>query len=132
MDAYRDLAESDPIVLDSGADTEAGERAAAQFVAMTERPTAIIAANDMVAFGLISALAAQGVRIPTDVSVVGFDGLSLGARYNPALTTVRQPIADMGAIAIDLAEKKAADGSVGHVVLEPQLLVRASTTGPRT
>ena len=38
----------------------------------------------------------------------------------------------MGAIAIDLAEKKAADGSVGHVVLEPQLLVRASTTGPRT
>ena len=60
MDAYRDLADGDPIVLDSGADTEAGERAAAQFVAMTDRPTAIIAANDMVAFGLISALAAAG------------------------------------------------------------------------
>ena len=130
MEAYRDLADGDPIMLDSGSDTGASERAAAHFVAMTERPTAIIAANDMVAFGVISALAAQGFHVPTDVSVVGFDGLALGARFNPALTTVRQPIADMGNIAIDLAEKKAADGSVEHVVLTPELLVRASTAGP--
>jgi LacI family transcriptional regulator len=54
----------------------------------------------------------------------------LSARFNPVLTTVRQPIADMGNIAIDLAEKKAADGSVDHVVLTPELLVRASTAGP--
>ena len=83
MDAYRDLAEGDPIVLDSGADTEAGERAAAQFIAMTDRPTAIIAANDMTAFAVISALAAQGVRIPTDVSVIGFDGLTLERALQP-------------------------------------------------
>jgi LacI family transcriptional regulator len=130
MDAYRGLADGDPIVLDSGPDTEAGERAAAQFVAMANRPTAIIAANDMAAFAVISSLAAQGLRVPEDVSVIGFDGLSLGGRFNPGLTTIRQPIADMGAIAIDLAEKKAADGSVGHVVLQPELLVRASTAGP--
>jgi DNA-binding LacI/PurR family transcriptional regulator len=97
---------------------------------MTNRPTAIIAANDMTAFGVISALAARGLRVPEDVSVIGFDGLSLGARFNPGLTTIRQPIADMGAIAIDLAEKRAADGSIGHVVLQPELLVRASTAGP--
>jgi DNA-binding LacI/PurR family transcriptional regulator len=131
MDAYRDLADGEPIVLDSGADTEAGERAAAQFAAMAKPPTAIIAANDMVAFGVISALARRGFRVPDDVSVVGFDGLALGARFNPALTTVRQPIADMGSIAIELAEKKAADGSAGHIVLEPELLVRASTARPR-
>ena len=131
MDAYRDLADGEPIVLDSGADTEAGGRAAAHFAAMAEPPTAIIAANDMVAFGVISALASRGFRVPEDVSVVGFDGLALGARFNPALTTVRQPIADMGSIAIELAEKKAADGSAGHIVLEPELLVRASTAGPR-
>jgi DNA-binding LacI/PurR family transcriptional regulator len=130
LDAYRDLADGDPIVLDSGADTEAGERAAAHFLAMTDRPTAIVAANDMTAFGLVSALAAQGLSIPRDVSVVGFDGLALGARFNPVLTTVNQPIADMGNIAIDLAEKKAADGSVDHVVLTPELLVRASTARP--
>lgn len=131
MDAYCDLAHGNPIVLDSGADTEAGERAAAQFAGMAERPTAIIAANDMVAFGVISALAFRGFRVPVDVSVVGFDGLALGARFNPALTTVSQPIAEMGSIAIELAEKKAADGSSGHVILEPKLLVRSSTAGPR-
>jgi LacI family transcriptional regulator len=129
MDAYRDLADGDPVVLDAGADTQAGERAAAHFVAMTNRPTAIIAANDMTAFGVVSALAARGLRVPEDVSVIGFDGLSLGGRFNPALTTIRQPIADMGGIAMDLAEKKTADGSVGHVVLQPELLVRASTAG---
>ena len=130
MAAYNDLADGDPIVLDRGSDADAGERAAVHFMAMTDRPTAIIAANDMTAFGLISALAGQGIRVPTDVSVIGFDGLSLGARFNPALTTICQPIADMGNIAIDLGEKKAADGSVNHVVLTPQLLVRASTAGP--
>jgi DNA-binding LacI/PurR family transcriptional regulator len=96
---------------------------------MTNRPTAIIAANDMTAFGVISALAARGLRVPEDVSVIGFDGLSLGGRFNPGLTTIRQPIADMGSIAMDLAERKAADGSVGHVMLQPELLVRASTAG---
>lgn len=130
MDAYRELADGEPIVLDGAADTGAAERAAAQFVAMNNRPTAIIAANDMTAFGVISALAAQGFRVPDDVSVIGFDGLSLGERFNPGLTTIRQPIADMGSIAIDLAEKKAADGSIGHVVLQPELLVRASTAEP--
>jgi DNA-binding LacI/PurR family transcriptional regulator len=84
----------------------------------------------MAAFAVISALSAQGLRVPTDVSVIGFDGLTLGARFNPALTTICQPIADMGHIAIDLAEKKAANGSVNHVVLTPELLVRASTAAP--
>jgi LacI family transcriptional regulator len=97
---------------------------------VTDPPTAIIAGNDMTAFGVISKLAAQGLRVPTDVSVVGFDGLVLSARYNPVLTTIRQPIAVMGNIAIDLAEKKALDGSVDHVVLTPELLVGASTAGP--
>lgn len=128
FDAYRKWAGSDQIVLDSGADTEAGERAAEHYLAMTAPPTAIIAASDMTAFALISALAVKGVNTPRDVSVIGFDGLSLGARFNPRLTTIQQPIADMGSIAIDLAEKKAADGAVEHVLLTPQLLVRDSTS----
>ena len=127
MDAYRDLVEGEPLILDDGSDAEAGERAAARFVSLAERPTAIIAASDLVAFGLVSALAAHGVQVPADVSVIGFDGLALGVRFNPALTTIRQPIADMGDIALDLAEKKAVDGTVDHVVLTPELLVRAST-----
>ena len=57
----------------------------------------------MVAFAVISALGQNGIRVPEDVSVMGFDGLALGARFYPPLTTVRQPIADMGNIAIELA-----------------------------
>jgi DNA-binding LacI/PurR family transcriptional regulator/predicted dehydrogenase len=130
LDAYSELAGAESIVLDSGVDADAGARGAAQLLAVTDPPTAIIAGNDMTAFGVISKLVAQGLRVPTDVSVVGFDGLVLSARYNPVLTTIRQPIADMGNIAIDLAEKKALDGSVDHVVLTPELLVGASTAGP--
>ena len=132
LGAYEDLAAGDSIVLDNGSDHGAGERAAARFVTMRQRPTAIIAANDMTAFALISALAGLGLDVPGDVSVIGFDGLDFGARFNPALTSIRQPIADLGSFAIDLAEKKAADGFVDHIVLAPELLVRASTAGPRT
>ncbi|WP_239155593.1 LacI family DNA-binding transcriptional regulator [Amycolatopsis sp. FDAARGOS 1241] len=130
--AYEALAaelEMPATVLDTGSGPEAGERAAERFAGLTrgQRPTAVIAANDMVAFAFVSALGARGVSVPHEVSVMGFDGLELGARFNPRLTTVRQPIADMGAIAIDLAEKLLADGEARHVVLSPDLLVRAST-----
>jgi len=135
MDAYLELSaegSGTPLVLDSGSDQDAGARAAKHFLEMDNPPTAIIAANDMVAFAVISALGQSGIRVPEDVSVIGFDGLAMGARFNPPLTTVRQPIADMGNIAIELAEKQNLNGSVDHVVLEPELLVRASTAGPRT
>jgi DNA-binding LacI/PurR family transcriptional regulator len=67
------------------------------------------------------------MAVPGDVSVVGFDGLPLGDRCNPPLTSVQQPIADMGRIAVRLAEQAAKGGPVEHVVLQPQLLVRSST-----
>jgi DNA-binding LacI/PurR family transcriptional regulator len=131
--AYRTLAEKHgmtPIELDSsGIGVGAGERAAEELVSMLQRPTAVVAGNDMVAFGLISSLGSRGLSVPNDVSVVGFDGLVLGARSNPPLTSVQQPIAEMGRIAISLAERAAQNGHVEDVVLQPRLLVRSST-GP--
>lgn len=115
-----------PIEFSSGIGAEAGERAAEELASMAERPSAVIAANDMVAFGLISSLGSRGLYVPNDVSVVGFDGLALGACSNPPLTSVQQPITEMGRIAINLAER-GAHGHVDHVVLEPRLLVRSST-----
>jgi len=67
------------------------------------------------------------MSVPGDISVVGFDGLPVFARSNPPLTSVQQPIAEMGRIAIRLAEQAANGGEVEHVVLQPQLLVRSST-----
>jgi DNA-binding LacI/PurR family transcriptional regulator len=117
-----------PIELNSdGIGFEAAEQAAAELASMVERPSAVIAGNDMMAIGLISALGTRGISVPLDISVVGFDGLPLGARSNPPLTSVEQPIHDIGRIAIDLAERAAANGSVEHVVLEPRLLIRSST-----
>jgi len=130
--AYQAMAERHglaSIELSSGVGLDAGERATEDLIRMPQRPSAIIAANDMVAFGLISALGARGLSVPDDVSVVGFDGLALGARSNPPLTSVQQPIAEMGRIAIDLAELAAQNGRVEHVVLQPELIVRSST-GP--
>ena len=130
--AYRELAglhRMAPIELNAGIGVEAGERAAEELVSMLQRPSAVIAANDMVAFGLISSLGSRGLSVPNDVSVVGFDGLVLGARSNPPLTSVQQPIAQMGRIAISLAERAAQNGHVEDVVLQPRLLVRSST-GP--
>jgi DNA-binding LacI/PurR family transcriptional regulator len=130
-EAYRTLAEKDgmtPVELDrTGVGVGTGERAAEELVTMRERPTAVVAGNDLVAFGLISGLGSRGVSVPGDVSVVGFDGVPFGARCNPPLTSVQQPITEMGRIAIRLAEQAANGGSIEHVVLQPQLLVRSST-----
>ncbi|MFT4227233.1 LacI family DNA-binding transcriptional regulator [Micropruina sp.] len=132
-EAYRKLAEKHgmtPLELGSSViGVEAGERAAEELVNLRERPTAVVAGNDQIAFGLISALGSRGMSVPGDVSVVGFDGLPLGASSNPPLTSVQQPIGEMGRIAIHLAQQAANGGPIEHVVLQPQLLVRSST-GP--
>ena len=77
----------------------------------------------------ISSLGSRGLSVPNDVSVVGFDGLVLGARSNPPLTLGTATHRRMGRIAISLAERAAQNAVVEDVVLQPRLLVRSST-GP--
>jgi DNA-binding LacI/PurR family transcriptional regulator len=119
----------EPVTLTGGDPTTTWD-AVEKFLALPVRPTALIAANDMIAFSIISALHQRGLCVPQEVSVIGFDGLMLGERFNPTLTTVSQPISNMGEIAIDLAQRRAVSGEVNHVVLEPKLLVRQSTARP--
>jgi DNA-binding LacI/PurR family transcriptional regulator len=75
------------------------------------RPTAIIASNDLLAFGVIGALRREGLSVPGDVSVAGFDGIALGRMMDPPLTTIEMPDASMGAAAasllLDIAENAA-------------------------
>ncbi len=74
-------------------------------------PTAIIASNDLLVFGVIGALRREGLSVPKDVSVAGFDGISLGRMMDPPLTTIEMPDASMGAAAasllLDMAENAA-------------------------
>lgn len=95
-------------------------------------PTAIVAGNDNQAFGVLQALGERGLRVPGDVSVVGFDD-AVAAWTTPPLTTIRQPLAAMTAAAFRMLRMDA-DGVTAqpqHVELATTLVVRESTAPPR-
>ena len=95
--------------------------------------TALFAFNDVSAIGAVKGLREAGLRVPEDVSVVGFDDVQSAAFQNPALTTVRQPLRDMGMLAArTVLEQIAADGQgerSRNIVVDPELIVRSSTAG---
>ncbi len=85
----------------------AGAKAAQKFLALGgRRPTAVFAASDELAIGFIKTLKDAGLHIPDDVSVAGFDGIDYSAMYDPALTTVIQPRAEMGRLAAENLVKR--------------------------
>ncbi|WP_382310176.1 LacI family DNA-binding transcriptional regulator [Herbiconiux sp. UC225_62] len=95
-------------------------------------PTAIFASNDLAAFGVIDALAAVGLTVPRDVSVVGFDDVALARRITPALTTVRQAVDEIGRQATQtLLELVAGDAPSPVPPCPVELVPRASTAPPR-
>lgn len=110
-----------------------GHEAAARILAMTERPTAVFCSADMVAFGLIAGLVAGGVRVPEEISVVGFDDIEMSESYVPALTTIRQDRHRLGRRAAELLLERleAPDRPAPQEPLMPvELVVRASTAPP--
>ncbi|NUP46664.1 MAG: LacI family DNA-binding transcriptional regulator [Catenulispora sp.] len=106
----------------------AAETIAAQLAAQKSAPTGLICQNDVIALGVLRGLARRGVSVPDDVSVVGYDDLPYADQLAPALTTVRQPAAELGRAAADLL---LAEDSPNHVhrriAFAPQLIVRGST-----
>ncbi|MBF0815220.1 LacI family transcriptional regulator [Microbacterium paludicola] len=114
---------------------DAGMRLAAE-LRTAGGPTAVFAANDYLAMGLLRAFWERGVRVPEDVSLVGFDDIDGSGFLVPALTTVRQPFAAVGEAAIHaLLDHWSADPSqdAGGLValIAPELVVRDSTAAPR-
>lgn len=110
---------------------ELGYQVTQKLLASSEAFTALFAFNDISAIGAIRALREAGRRVPEDVSVVGFDDIQSAAFQNPALTTVRQPLREMGLIAADtLLKRITAPANAPYpkeIVVEPSLVVRAST-----
>jgi LacI family transcriptional regulator len=95
--------------------------------------TALFAYNDISAIGAMRAFQEAGLRIPQDISVVGFDDISLASFSIPALTTVRQPLTKMGRIAAETVVDRIEDRQpfTPEIAVEPQLIVRDSTAPPR-
>ena len=92
------------------------------------RPTAIVCGNDVLALGALMEARGLGVRVPDEVSIVGFDNLDLAANFDPPLTTVDVPAREMGERAADfLAAKVAGDSVLGSVHIQPTLIARRTT-----
>lgn len=106
-----------------------GAAAFRAFAALDPRPTAIFCSNDESAMGFISAAHAAGVRVPRDVSVIGFDDIHFAKVFLPPLTTVRQPRREMGAAAMRMLLEIWAQGAPGSVILPTEFMDRDSA-GP--
>lgn len=111
---------------------EVGYSATKSLLATGERFTALFAFNDISAIGAIRALDEMGLRVPHDVSVLGFDDIYAAAFHNPALTTIRQPLFEMGKIAAEVMLRRLSEGYSAEipatVSVEPTIVVRQSTT----
>jgi DNA-binding LacI/PurR family transcriptional regulator len=94
--------------------------------------TALFAYNDISALGAIRAFQEAGLRVPQDISVIGFDDIQGAAFSNPGLTTVRQPLADMGRLAAQtlLSRIEGATDCPAEIPIEPELVLRQSTAPP--
>ena len=115
-----------------------GYEATRKLLASHKRFTALFAFNDISAIGALRALREARLRVPADVSVVGFDDIEGAAYQNPALTTVRQPLREMGRTAADILlrriRRSGVDSQGGEIMVEPRLIIRETTaraaTGP--
>jgi len=99
---------------------------------LPDPPTAIFAFNDNLAIGAVQAAQARGLRVPEDLSVVGFDDVEPATIVTPALTTVRQPLAEMGRTAVSLLVRLLEGQLIEtlHLELSTRLVVRQSTAPP--
>jgi LacI family transcriptional regulator len=135
LDGYRaaldaaGLPVSDELVQPGDFYHESGFRGASALMALPDPPTAIFASSDQMAFGVYEGLRQRGLRVPDDVSVVGFDDLPEARWASPPLTTVRQPLAEMGTLAARMLLRlsRGEETESPRVELATDLIVRNST-----
>ena len=134
LEGYREALEANSIAIDEslvivGALTErSGYDAGREMLTRDSAPTAIVACNDLMATGVISAAQGLGLTVGRDLAVTGFDDVPLAEHSHPPLTTVRQPIYDIGQRICEMLIHLLRGETLNerHVILEPQLVVRES------
>jgi LacI family transcriptional regulator len=131
--AHRDagLEVDDRLVFHAGSTIEDGAKAALQFANEKCDATAIQAVNDLVAIGCAETLLQQGLRIPQDLSLVGFGNVLVAEHFRVPLTTIRQPKFRLGNAAVDTMQQLLRGEPVENKRLPGELVVRESTAGPR-
>ncbi|MDP5291594.1 substrate-binding domain-containing protein [Oceanimonas sp. CHS3-5] len=116
-------------IVEGGFELAGGKAAMARLLARPEQPSAVFACNDMMAAGALRALADAGLKVPRNMAVVGYDNIELARYLVPALTSIEQPKAKLGALAVDtlLARIQDPQGPRRLLPLEPSLVVRESS-----
>ena len=111
---------------------EGGERAAHALLALPSRPTAIFAMSDTMAVGVLRAARQRGLQVPSELSVVGFDDVDLAAIVTPTLTTISQPLQEMGRLAVTVLYRQINGQPLdaNRVELSTKLVIRDSTAPP--
>jgi LacI family transcriptional regulator len=122
------VAVDEALVRNAGFRAETATAPARELLTMSERPTAIFAANDLSAIRTMEVASELGLRVPDDVSVIGFDNVPESALAVPALTTINQPLRAMGATALNLLVRilQGQDLDATHVQLPTSMVERAS------
>jgi LacI family transcriptional regulator len=112
-----------------------GRDAGARLLGLARRPTAVFCVNDLVALGVLQAMFAAGLRVPEDMSIVGYDDIEFAAAAAVPLTSVRQPAFRMGQTGAELLIEETGEEAGGHrqrpVVFQPELVVRRSSLSHR-
>lgn len=124
------LAVETKYIVEGDNEIEGGYLGAIRLLNLSEKPQAIFAANDLMAIGAIDAIKAQGLRVPSDVAVVGFDDIRMSTLVEPKVTTVSNPVHKMGLIGarllFDHIEKGPGEDETQKILLQPKLMVRKS------
>lgn len=112
---------------------DGGRRAASEILAENDLPTAVLAANDLMALGAINEFRARGLNVPRDISVVGFDDIAFAALSDPPLTTVNLPRTELGQRAVEALLETLADSNQQgvEIIIPTRLVIRASTAPAR-
>jgi DNA-binding LacI/PurR family transcriptional regulator len=123
----------EPLMVQPGDwEIESGYEAAKNLLNLEERPTAIFAANDLMALGAIYAIQDAGLSVPKDLAVVGYDNRNFTKTFRPRITTVSMPVIEMGGVAAELLLKQIAEGrkEEEEIKVKGQLIIRETCGAP--
>ncbi|MCW9707897.1 LacI family DNA-binding transcriptional regulator [Fodinibius salsisoli] len=123
-----DISLVDELILYADSREEGGIKSTKQLLELKERPTAIFSINNLMTLGCLEELNTQGINIPGEIALIGFDDMPWSKALNPPLTAVRQPGYELGVSAAELLLKRLSNPSrnTSDIVLNPELIVRAS------
>jgi len=121
------------LVVESNFEVDGGRAAAAQLLDLAEPPSAIFAFNDQLAIGAMQAALERGMRVPEELSIVGFDDTAEAEIVTPRLTTVHQPLAEIGRMGVSLLTRLLENQRLEalHVELQTKPVKRGSTAPPQ-